>query len=143
MQWLLGALGIVAGVIGGIFGIGKLLSDGLDHQFRTCPCAGCQRRRNAAWERQRVTVETRLPPPSPDRMESGWCPTSELRVGYAVVLHGRVYDVSGAIYDSRGYHIGLKNRHTKQRFVTTVALDLGGYPMWQPARGQRGAGIVR
>jgi hypothetical protein len=137
MQWVLGALGIVVTMIGGIFGVGKLLSDGLDHNFRTCPCAACQRRRNEAWTRQRGSGKTRLKPPSPNDMRSGWYPTNELRTGHAVVLHGRVYDVGQVNHDSSGYHIELRNRHTRQWFVTTVALDLGGYPMWQPTKGIR------
>jgi hypothetical protein len=136
--WLIEAVGLLIGVVltvlGFVFGIGRWLGQGLDHDYQRCPCQACNRRRQGVNRRTPYVTKTVMPfqRPSPKVVKSHWMSTRELHPGMKVSLQYRVYDVVDMRFDTQGWVVELCNQNTRRLFLVPVPAELADRKMWDP-----------
>lgn len=121
---ILTSLGCIVGAFGFIFalaiGMGKWIFSVGEHDWRRCSCAGCQRRRNEAFRKQK----DRDWPFISNSLQEGkadWCDTYEIQAGWRILTKsGKGYLIKAKRPGSEGFTIDLESLITPERHPSQV-----------------------
>lgn len=141
-------LGIIAAVLGGVFGavvalvaaLGKGISTTLgNHDFRNCSCFSCNERRTRAWEKRRTErmrsgSDGDIVPMGNPRTAPHFVSTTHLEIGDGVSINGRTYRVTELRTDRLGYLVAMRNLQTGRDVVVTVRFEAADLKVWEPLR---------
>ena len=112
-----------------------------NHNWRTCRCEACSRKRyltnlrqDAQDKRKRASrSEEDVQPPQPDQIRAHFISTAQLEEGMFVRLHENLYLVKQVYIRVDEYVIKLKNTKTRVDFEATVKFSRANQKMWEPA----------
>jgi hypothetical protein len=116
------------------------------HNWKTCQCVDCRKRRYFAHKRQGhevsgVTSNGDLiwtkaeEQPAPTRRKIHWVSTAELDARMVVLLRGVPHEIMEIRTDQKGYRVfiqALEGKNRRQPFIVTVAWANGNQRYWEP-----------
>lgn len=124
---LLGLILLVGFFGGAVFVIGREIGKGAQHDFATCQCLECRKRRDIAHKKRVKSRVVKLAP-----VRTGMTATEALRTGDTVEAKGMRYEVVSLVGRAAGgIQVTLVNLGTGRKSIVPVSRDRVSIKLWK------------